>query len=102
MILQKDKNLVQIQQQYGTSFCEKKLFQIWIFLADIALLMSDFSDFDEDQISLRLLAPAHRLDFSDYLESEHSTIDRCDMPALYFPRHIRCPISGASAGNSCQ
>ena len=51
MILQKDDNLAHIQQQYSVSFCGKNLFQIWIFLADMALLMSNFHDFDEDQIS---------------------------------------------------
>ena len=42
MILQKDENLVNIQQQYSVSFCKKNWFQILIFLADMALLMSNF------------------------------------------------------------
>ena len=51
MILQRDENLVHIQQQYSVSFYKKNWFQIWIFLADMALLMSNFHDFDKDQIS---------------------------------------------------
>ena len=54
MILQRNENLVHVQQQYGVSFCKKNWFQIWIFLADMALLMSNFYDFDRDQISWKL------------------------------------------------
>ena len=50
MAQQKDKNLVHIQQQYSVSFYEKNCFHILIFLADMAFLMSDFDDFDNDQI----------------------------------------------------
>ena len=53
-ILQKDENLVHLQQQYSVSFCEKNWFQICIFLADMAWLMSNFHDFDGDQISWKL------------------------------------------------
>ena len=48
MAWQKDKNLAHIQQQYSVSFCKKS---ILIFLADMAFLMSDFDDFDNDHIS---------------------------------------------------
>ena len=51
MILQKNENLVHVQQLYGVSFCEKNWFQIWIFPADMASLMSNFHDFDKHQIS---------------------------------------------------
>ena len=49
--MQKDENLVHIQQQYSVSFCEKNDSKSEFFLADMALMMSNFHDFDKDQIS---------------------------------------------------
>ena len=50
MILQKDDILVHIQQQYSVSFVEK-IDPNLDFLADMALFMSNFHDFDKEQIS---------------------------------------------------
>ena len=41
-----------MQQHYGVSFYQKKKFLIMIYVADIAILMSNF---DDDQISSKLL-----------------------------------------------
>ena len=50
MALQKDENLAHEQQQYGVCFC-KKSFPFMIYVADMVILMSNFDDFDNDQIS---------------------------------------------------
>ena len=47
MTLQKDKNLVHEQQHYSVSFFKKNVL-IMIFVADMAILMSDFDNFDID------------------------------------------------------
>ena len=50
MTKQKDKNLAQEQHQYGVCFWKKK-FPIMICVTAIAILMSNFDNFDNDQIS---------------------------------------------------
>ena len=54
MTLQKDENLVQAQQQCSINFCIKKILNHDFFLADVAFWMSDFDDFDNDQIKWKL------------------------------------------------
>ena len=51
MILQKDENLVHVQRQFSVSFVEKIDSKSGFFLADMALFMSNFHAFDDDQIS---------------------------------------------------
>ena len=50
MTQQKDENLVHEQHQYDVCFCKKK-FPIMIYVADMAILMSNFDNFDNDQMS---------------------------------------------------
>ena len=49
MTKQKDENLAHEQYQYGVCFWKKKF--LMIYVADIAILMSNFDNFDNDQIS---------------------------------------------------
>ena len=51
LILQKDENLAHIQDQHSHSFCEKINSVSAFFPADMANLMTDIHDFNEDQIS---------------------------------------------------
>ena len=51
IILQRAKNLAHVQQHYGVSFYKKNIFLILIYIADMAILMSDFDNFDIDQMS---------------------------------------------------
>ena len=53
MTVQKDENLAHEQHQYGVCFC-KIFFPIMIYVADMAILMSNFDNFDNDQISCKL------------------------------------------------
>ena len=50
----KDKNFAQVEQHYSVHFSIKKFFQITVFLADMAFQMSNFDDFDINQISWKL------------------------------------------------
>ena len=50
MILQKDENLVYEQQPQSNSFCKKIDSKSAFFNADMTYLMSNFHDFDDDQI----------------------------------------------------
>ena len=56
MILQEDGNFVHIKQQYSDSFCEKIDSKSAFFPADMANLMTDIHDFNEDQISRNSLS----------------------------------------------
>ena len=51
MTKQKDENLAHEQKQYGVYFCKKNLFPFMIYVADMAILMSNFDSFDHGQIS---------------------------------------------------
>ena len=53
MTQQKDENLVQVQQQCSF-FLHKDIFQIMICLTGMTFWMSNFDDFDNDQISWKL------------------------------------------------
>ena len=48
----KDENLAQEQHQYGVCFWKKIPFMIYV--ADMVILMSNFDNFDHDQISWKL------------------------------------------------
>ena len=50
MTQQKDENLAHEQHQYDVCFCKKK-FSYMIYIADTTILMSNFDNFDNDQIS---------------------------------------------------
>ena len=50
MTQQKGENLVHEQHQHGVCFC-KKNFAIMIYVADMAISMSNFDKFSNDQIS---------------------------------------------------
>ena len=54
MTKQLDENLAHEQHQYGVCFCKKKIFPFMVYVADMAILMSDFDNFDHDQISWKL------------------------------------------------
>ena len=51
MTQQRAENLVHVQQHHSVSFYKKNIFPILIYIADIAILMSDFDIFDTDQMS---------------------------------------------------
>ena len=51
MTLQKDENLAHEQHQYGVCFCKKHFFPFMIYEADMAIFMSNFYNFDKDQLS---------------------------------------------------
>ena len=50
-IYRKDKNLVLGQQLGSVYFCIKKIFESLFFLADMAFQVSNFDEFNNDQIS---------------------------------------------------
>ena len=54
MTQQKDESLAHVQQQYSVYYCTKMIFPIMIYVANMAILMSNFHDFDNDQISWKL------------------------------------------------
>ena len=51
MALQRAKNLVHVKQHYSVSFYKKNIFHILIYIADMAILMSNIDNFDSDQMS---------------------------------------------------
>ena len=51
MTLQRAKNLVHVKQHCGVSFCKKKILFILIYLANMAIQMSNIDNFDIDQMS---------------------------------------------------
>ena len=57
MTSQQAENMVHVQQHRGKHFYKKILFIDLIYIADIAIWMSSFDNFDIDQISSKL---AHR------------------------------------------
>ena len=61
----KDKNLPQVQPQCSVYICMKENFESWFFFVDMAVWMSNFDDFDNDQI-LRKLAQRWPFAFSFY------------------------------------
>ena len=54
MIQQKDENLAHEQHQYGVCFFKTIFFPFMIYVADMAIFMSNFDNSDSDQISWKL------------------------------------------------
>ena len=50
MTLQRAKNLVQVKQPYGVSFYEKDIFLTLIYIADMAIQMSNIDNVDIGQM----------------------------------------------------
>ena len=50
MTLQRAKNFADVKHHYGISFCKKKDFFILIYIADMAIQMSNIDNFDIDQM----------------------------------------------------
>ena len=48
MTLQRAENLLHVQQHHIVSFYKKNIFLILIYIADMAIWMSDFDNFDID------------------------------------------------------
>ena len=51
MISQRAENLEHVQQHHGKSFFKKNIFVILLYIANMAIQMSNFDNFDISQIS---------------------------------------------------
>ena len=59
MTLQRAENLVHVKQHYTVYFYQKNIFHILIYIADMAIQMSNFDNFDIDQISSKFAQRWH-------------------------------------------